>query len=137
MNGNNRAVSYQELSYMDCTPLLAQFIYDLLSKGGTFKHESTTVRRNLANQEFTDPVTKKVSTLPENAVYIHDGKDKTQGGAGNWRILGRNENLGNIASYLADRTPKDVRYSLMVDVLNALNAPVEAISYAPKPTLGY
>ncbi|AYG48441.1 hypothetical protein DV532_29870 (plasmid) [Pseudomonas sp. Leaf58] len=120
----NRAISFQELTYMDFAPVLAQAIHDLLTKGGVFKQGHMVVRKNVSNQAFTDPVTQRVMTLPENAVYAHSTVDSPlTGKANSWRILGRPEHLGSIAAYLADHTPKAERYALMIDVMNAMNAP--------------
>jgi hypothetical protein len=128
----NRAVSYQELSYMDCTPVLAQSIHDLLKKGGTFSHEGMVVRRNQANQAFIHPVTKKAMTLPKDAVYAHSPiANSLVGVANSWQVIGKHDNLGDIAVYIADHTPKEQRYALMIDVLDALNEPAPPMSYAP------
>ncbi|WP_156675873.1 hypothetical protein [Pseudomonas sp. Leaf58] len=109
---------------MDFAPVLAQAIHDLLTKGGVFKQGHMVVRKNVSNQAFTDPVTQRVMTLPENAVYAHSTVDSPlTGKANSWRILGRPEHLGSIAAYLADHTPKAERYALMIDVMNAMNAP--------------
>lgn len=120
----NRTISFQELTYMDFAPVLAQVIHDLLAKGGMFKQGHMVVRKNISNQAFTDPVSKRAITLPENAIYAHSTVDNhLTGKANNWRILGRLEHLGSIATYLADHTPKAERYALMIDVMNAMNAP--------------
>lgn len=136
----NRVVSYLEIQNMDSTPLLAQFIYDLLQRGDTFKHHLMVVRKNLANEPFIDPVSKKTSVLPKNAVYAltTEGNNLMAKHEG-WQVFGRHEDLGSIASYLADHTPAGDRYNLMLDVIAQLNQPAvqPASDYSPQGMTGY
>lgn len=114
MIGLNRYFTYMDMGFLDCTPLLADSIRQLLQRGHVFQHTLMTVVATREGKSFYDPVSMNLRALPAAAIYQRDSV-----GDG-WKKIGATHQLDDLAIHLANATPVGCRYGLWVDVLERL-----------------
>ncbi|MBD8615184.1 MULTISPECIES: hypothetical protein [Pseudomonas] len=114
----NKIMTYQDMSFADYTPFLADSIQQILSKGMVLEHKEMTVVSSTAGEGFVDPLSN-ARVMPERTgIYSRDA-------VGAWRIIGEPHQMDDLAMHLAMKTPLNSRYSLMVDLLEKVaSAPV-------------
>jgi len=111
----NKVMTYQDMSFADYTPLLADSIQQLLTKGIVLQHEKMTVVSSTAGQGFIDPISKNRELPERSGIYSRDA-------IGVWRNIGDASQMDDLAMYLAMNTPSKNRYSLMVDLIEKASA---------------
>lgn len=111
----NKVMTYQDMSFADYTPLLADSIQQLLTKGLVLQHEKMTVVSSTAGQGFIDPISKNRELPERSGIYSRDA-------IGVWRNIGDASQMDDLAMYLAMNTPSKNRYSLMVDLIEKASA---------------
>lgn len=111
----NKVMTYQDMSFADYTPLLADSIQQLLAKGLVLQHEKMTVVSSTAGQGFIDPISKNRELPERSGIYSRDA-------VGIWRNIGEASQMDDLAMYLAMNTPSKNRYSLMVDLIEKASA---------------
>ncbi|AXH60344.1 hypothetical protein [Pseudomonas amygdali] len=111
----NKVMTYQDMSFADYTPLLADSIQQLLAKGLVLQHEKMTVVSSTAGQGFIDPISKNRELPERTGIYSRDA-------IGIWRNIGDASQMDDLAMYLAMNTPSKNRYSLMVELIEKASA---------------
>lgn len=111
----NKVMTYQDMSFADYTPLLADSIQQLLAKGLVLQHEKMTVVSSTAGQGFIDPISKNRELPERSGIYSRDA-------IGIWRNIGDASQMDDLAMYLAMNTPSKNRYSLMVELIEKASA---------------
>lgn len=111
----NKVMTYQDMSFADYTPLLADSIQQLLAKGLVLQHEKMTVVSSTAGQGFIDPISKNRELPERSGIYSRDA-------IGIWRNIGEASQMDDLAMYLAMNTPSKNRYSLMVELIEKASA---------------
>lgn len=129
----NKVMTYQDMSFADYTPLLADSIQQLLTKGLVLQHEKMTVVSSTAGHGFIDPISKNRELPVRSGIYSRDA-------IGIWRNIGDASQMDDLAMYLAMNTPSKNRYSLMVDLIEKASAasiqitrPSSSVDHAMQP----
>lgn len=110
----NKVLTYQDMSFADYTPLLADSIQQLLTKGLVLQHDMMTVVASTAGKGFIDPFSKTRQVPERTGIYSRDA-------IGVWNIIGETHQMDDLAMYLAANTPANSRYSLMVELIEKAN----------------
>lgn len=112
----NKVLTHQDFCFADYTPLLADSIQQLLSKGLVLEHKLMTVVASESGKGFFDPIANARHALDKPGIYQRNPI------GGVWTLIGETRQMDDLAIYLAENTPSSTRYSLMVDLLERVSA---------------
>lgn len=124
----NKVLTYQDMPFSDFTPLLADSIQQVLSRGLVLQHNEMTVISSASGKVFVDPVDKANVSLGRPGIYQRNPF------GGQWAMIGSTGQIDDLAMYLAMKTPQNNRYSLMVELMERIAAvpqPSDESAFAP------